>query len=144
MADVTDSAIAAAYDDVRSDKSETNFLLLDYAGEKSDKLTVTATGTGGLEELKGLLKDDKASFAYVRVKYSNDVESFREKFAYIVWLGSGIKPLRRAKCSVHSADVKNVIRSFSIEVPASSQEDLNEGPIVTRLRKAGGASYDRT
>jgi hypothetical protein len=63
---------------------------------------------------------------------------------------------------VHTADVKNVLRVFSIEVPAREKDDLKEDPIVIRLRKvcsyssqmdllrkyfplslqAGGASYD--
>jgi hypothetical protein len=37
--------------------------------------------------------------------------------------------------SVHSADVKNVLRVFSIEVAAHEKSDLNEDPIVVRLRK---------
>lgn len=42
MADVSDPAIAAAYDDVRNDKSETSWLLLDYESDKSNKLVLTA------------------------------------------------------------------------------------------------------
>jgi hypothetical protein len=36
---------------------------------------------------------------------------------------------------VHTADVKNVLRVYSIEVAAREKDDLNEDPIVTRLRK---------
>jgi len=43
--------------------------------------------------------------------------------------------LRTPQISVHSADVKNVLRVFSIEVPAREKDDLNEDPIVIRLRK---------
>ena len=42
MADVSDPTIAAAYDDVRNDKSETSWLLLDYESDKSNKLVLTA------------------------------------------------------------------------------------------------------
>ncbi|GAA5960061.1 hypothetical protein JCM3765_006151 [Sporobolomyces pararoseus] len=143
MADVSASEIRDAYEDIRNDKTETNWLLLDYASPKEDRLVLTATGKGGLTELKENLKDENASFAYVRVKYANDTESTREKFIFVVWIGSGVKVMRKAKLSVHSADVKKVLSQFSIEVPANSLEDLNEDPIVVRLRKAGGASYDR-
>ena len=73
-----------AYLDVRSDKSDTKWLLLDYESDRSDKLKVTQTGTGGLSELAEILDDSKASFGYVRVSYSNDKESVREKFALVV------------------------------------------------------------
>ncbi|KAF7316371.1 ADF-like domain-containing protein [Mycena indigotica] len=160
MADCTDPAIDAAYQDVRSDKSETNWVLLDYESDRSDKLTVTASGSGGLAELREALDDGKASFAYARVSYSNDKESTREKFILVVsldrcvfllgrtWKPTSIVPgpqckvMRKAKISVHAADVKQTLRVFSIEVAAREKDDINHDAIVTRLRKAGGASYD--
>lgn len=55
-------------------------------------------------------------------------------------------PPRRSfliKVSVHAASVKEVFSNFSIQVNASSPSDLKEDEIVVRLRKAGGASYDK-
>ncbi|CAG8689345.1 12983_t:CDS:2, partial [Acaulospora colombiana] len=66
----------------------------------------------------------------------------REKFILVVWIGGSVKVMRKAKVSIHLADVKTVLRTFSIEVAAEHKEDLEEEPIVVRLRKAGGASYD--
>jgi len=142
MADLSDPRIDEAYLDVRSDKSETNWLLLDYESDKSDKLQLTQKGTGGLAELREVLDDTKASYAYARVTYSNDKESTREKFILVVWIGPSCKVMRRAKISVQTADVKAVLRVYSIEVAAREKDDLKEDPIVVRLRKAGGASYD--
>ena len=42
--------------------------------DRSDKLVVTASGSGGINELKDKLDDSKASYAYARVAYSNDKE----------------------------------------------------------------------
>lgn len=60
-------------------------------------MVVTATGTGGLAELQEKLDPAKASYAYVRVTYSNDKESQREKFILVTWIGSGCKIMRKAK-----------------------------------------------
>jgi len=133
---------ASAYEDVRSDKSNTNWVLIDYENDRSDKLVVTAIGTGGLAELQEKLDPAKASFVYVRVTYANDKESQREKFILVTWIGSGCKVMRKAKISVHAADVKSVFRTYSIDVAAREKDDLKEDPIIARLRKAGGASYD--
>jgi hypothetical protein len=90
------------------------------------------------------------------VSYSNDKESQREKFVLIVWIGKDTKVMRKAKArflligklaynnpwfqiSVHSADVKTVLRVFSIEVAARERDDLKEDPIVVRLRKVSHA-----
>jgi len=142
MADLSDPQIEQAYLDVRSDKSETNWVLLDYETDRSDKLKVTQTGTGGLSELRDVLNDGRASYAYARVTYSNDKESSREKFILIIWIGKDCKVMRKAKISVHAADVKSVLRVYSIEVAAREMDDLKEDPIIVRLRMAGGASYD--
>jgi len=135
MADVSDPNIQEAYLDVRSDKSDTNWLLLDYEGDRSDKLVLTQKGSGGLDELRGVLSDSRASYGYVRVSFSNDKESQREKFVLVVWIGKDTKVMRKGKISVHSADVKLVLRTFSIEVAARERDDLKEDPIIVRLRK---------
>ncbi|KAG8693569.1 hypothetical protein FRC09_010419 [Ceratobasidium sp. 395] len=147
MADVSQPEISAAYQDVRDNKSETNWLVIKYESERSDKLKLVATGTGGLTELRegeasSHLGDGEVAYAYVRVAYANDKESKREKFILVTWIGEEVKGLRKAKVSVHSADVKKVLNSYSIDVSAHKADDLKEEPIVIRLRKAGGASYD--
>lgn len=90
--------------------------------DRSDKLQVTQTGTGGLTELRDALDDSKASYAYARVSYSNDKESTREKFILVVrtsalfplpamlnvfadglrqvWIGPQCKVMRKAKASL--------------------------------------------
>lgn len=65
--------------------------------DRSDKLVLTQTGSGGLDELRDVLADSKASFGYARVSYSNDKESLREKFVFVVWIGKSTKIVRKAK-----------------------------------------------
>ncbi|QRW19347.1 cofilin/tropomyosin-type actin-binding protein [Rhizoctonia solani] len=144
MADVTQPEIATAYQNVRENKSDINWLVLKYESARSDKLKLEATGTGGLAELResGQLGDSEVVYAYVRVSYANDKESKREKFILISWIGASAGVMRKAKVSVHLADVKKTLAVYSIEVSAREMEDLKEEPIVIRLRKAGGASYD--
>jgi hypothetical protein len=48
-----------------NDKTETNWLLLNYTDGK-DSVHVAGTGSGGLEELKQHLKPDHAQFGFVR------------------------------------------------------------------------------
>ncbi|KAG8978317.1 Required for respiratory growth protein 9 mitochondrial, partial [Tulasnella sp. 427] len=65
--------------------------------DRSDILTLTATGEGGLNELKDKLNDADCGFAYARVEFSNDKESKRVKFVLITWIGTEVKIMRRAK-----------------------------------------------
>lgn len=69
--------------------------------------------------------------------------SQRVKFVLIPWCGEEVGVMKRARLSIQISDVKNVIRNYHIEVPASHKGDLDEVDILTRLRRAGGANYDR-
>ena len=134
--------IAAAYDSVRSDKEPTNWLLISYAGATGNKLELTATGEGGLEELRGALDDAQVQYGYVRVEYANDKESTRVKFAVVVWIGDGTKVMRKARVSIESGAVKTRLAHHSIAVTTSDRAELNEEDLVKTLRKAGGADYN--
>jgi len=134
--------ILAAYNKVRDDKDETNWLLISYAAATGDKLELTETGTGGVAELATKLDDSQAQYAYIRVEYANDKESSRVKFAFIVWIGENTKVMRKAKVSIQSGEVKRVLHHHSITVDARTKSDLNEDEIVRSLRKAGGADYN--
>jgi hypothetical protein len=134
--------ILAAYNAVRSDKEETNWLLISYAAATGDALTLSGTGSGGITELAEKLDDSQAQYAYVRVEYANDTESKRVKFALIVWIGESTKVMRKAKVSIQSGEVKRVLNHHSISVDARDKRDLDENDIVIRLRKAGGADYN--
>ena len=130
MADVTDSAIVEAYNDVRNDKTDTNWyvcvqllvlsfrqhlyynnrLLLEYQNDQSNKIVLTGKGSGGLAEFVGNLKPEKAAFGYLRMNVANDQLSQRAKFVLVSWCGTEVKVMRKAKLSVHIADVKKVIQ----------------------------------
>ncbi|KAK0654771.1 hypothetical protein B0T16DRAFT_450535 [Cercophora newfieldiana] len=134
--------ILAAYEAVRSDKDPINWLLISYAAPTGSALTLSATGSGGLAELTDHLDDTQVQYAYARVEYANDAESKRIKFALVVWIGQNTKVMRKARAGIESGNVKKVLSHHSIQVDAGEKRDLDEGEIVKRLRKAGGADYN--
>jgi hypothetical protein len=69
---VSDPAIADAYEDVRNDKSETNWAFFDFADGKPDRLKVAGSGKGGLAEFTEQLKANVAGWGYLRMNMSND------------------------------------------------------------------------
>ena len=84
---ISDPAIGEAYEDVRSDKSETAWMVLKYAPSGPDKLVLAETGTGDVAEMREHFKDDEAAYGYIRVKLGNDEYSERTKFVFVVWTG---------------------------------------------------------
>ncbi|KAF2264035.1 actin depolymerizing protein [Lojkania enalia] len=140
---LSDPDIAQAYEDVRSDKSETTWLVLKYASATSDILKLDKTGTGEIDEMCESLGDDEAAYAYVRMKLGNDEYSERTKFAFVVWAGPNTKVMRKAKMSFQSGQVKQVIRTYAVEIQTSDKKELDKDAVTMKLRKAMGANYDR-
>ncbi|ESZ97629.1 ADF-like domain-containing protein [Sclerotinia borealis F-4128] len=142
MSNAKSPEILAAYDDVRSDKSPINWLIISYAKTTGDSLALTATGEGGLAGLREKLDPAQAQYAYLRVEYANDSETSRVKFVFIVWIGEQTKIMRKARVSIESGAVKAVLNHHSVTVDARGMEDLDEAEIVKLCRKAGGADYN--
>ncbi|KAK1242428.1 hypothetical protein MKX07_000414 [Trichoderma sp. CBMAI-0711] len=134
--------IVAAYDDVRNDKKDTNWMLLSYAAPVGNKLTLTQTGSGGLEELVQALDDGQVQYGYVRIEYANDKESTRVKFVLAVWIGKNTKVMRKARVSVESGDVKKALQHHHLAITAEERSELREDDLVKLLRKSGGADYN--
>ncbi|KAF2676567.1 actin depolymerizing protein [Lentithecium fluviatile CBS 122367] len=140
---LSDPDIASAYENVRSDKSPLTWLVLKYASATSDNLSLVQTGEGGIEEVVDVLGDDEAAYAYVRMKVGNDEYSERTKFVFVVWAGPQTKVMRKAKMSFQSGQVKQVIRTYAVEIQTSDKRELEADAVTLKLRKAMGANYDR-
>jgi len=137
MVDVSDPALTQAYTDVRSDANPTSWAVFGYDG---NKIVVQATGSGGYHEFKGQFQDSQCQFGFVRVN-TGDNESKRAKFVFVSWVGTGVSPLKRAKVSVHKANVKEVVRDYACEVHAENHEELEESAVMDKVIKSGGANY---
>ena len=87
---LSDPEIATAYEDVRSDKSATTWMVLKYISGTSDALKLDSTGEGDIAEMVEHLGDDEAAYAFVRMTVGNDELSQRIKFVFVSWCGEFI------------------------------------------------------
>ncbi|KAF8774762.1 Coactosin-like protein like [Argiope bruennichi] len=90
MASAVDKeGVRDAYQDVRSDTSDTNWALFRYKGAE----IVHDCSGENLQELKDALSDDERAFAFVRV-FAGDEMSKRKKFVLLTWVGPSVSTLR--------------------------------------------------
>lgn len=111
-----------------------------YDPSARDKIVLEASGQGGLTDLAAHFNEDACQFAYLRVT-TGDEESKRAKFVFIAWTGPKAAILRKAKVSVHKANVKQIFRDFAVETQFSEQDDIDEQKLIQTVVKAGGANY---
>jgi hypothetical protein len=136
MTTIDEKSLQAAYEDVRSDTSDTAWALFKFDGN-----TITHYSSGSeLDELKGMLDNDERAFAYLRVQ-SGDELSKRSKFVLVTYVGSDVSTLKRARMSIDKALVKQVLKNFAVELQIESQEEISDEQLKDSVRKAGGANY---
>lgn len=133
--------IAQAYEAVRNDRDETNWMLITWAEGSKDKVwTLAGQGTGGLAELKEKLSDEFIGFGYIRV-ISGDEMSRRPKFVMIKFVGKKNKLNRKANINLQRGEVEKVLSQTNVSLEVDSVDELTEEDVMDRVDKAGGAKY---
>lgn len=137
--DLLSSCCENYYNLVRQDGNDVNWVLLKHSS--NTQVRAEAIGSGGLSEPVALLGEKDTGFIYVRFQ-TGDAESKRAKFVLVSWCGSKAPIMRKAKMSVHKADVKQIFCNSALEIHATEAGDLDEANILKSLIKAGGANYN--
>jgi len=127
------------YNLVRQDGADVNWVLLKH--ESNTKIRAEAVGTGGLSEVIPHLTEKDTGFVYMRFQ-TGDAESKRAKFVLFSFCGPRAPIMRKAKMSVHKADVKQIFASSALEIHATEASDFDEAAVRASLVRAGGANYN--
>lgn len=129
-------AIRQAYDDVRSNNSDTDWAAFKFDG---NKLNVTSYGSD-FKEFKSTFTDDDRGLGFIRINTGDEL-SKRAKFVFVAWVGKSVSPLKRAKMSVDKAAVKEIIQNYAVELLLEDQCEFRYDHFKAQCDKAGGANY---
>ncbi|XP_049817415.1 coactosin-like protein isoform X2 [Aethina tumida] len=129
-------SVRAAYDDVRSDNSETQWAVFKFDGPR---IVCSATGSD-FEKFKDQFEEKERAFGYIRIQ-TGDEMSKRQKFLFVTFVGSAVSVIQRAKMSTDKSVIKNVISNFAVELQLENTTEIDLNHFVDELIKAGGANY---
>lgn len=135
--DISSQDIRNAYDQVRDDSSETNWLSMGYGSAKKN-LDLYGSGQGGLEEFKASLKDDEVTYGYIRMIYG---DSQRYKFVFIAYVPDGLSILTKSRANTHKPAITQYLKFLHTDIYATSLADIEEESIQAKLKAASGANY---
>jgi len=136
---VSDPAIAEAYRNIKSGKSGDTWVIYGYKSQQ--KLGVIETGSSDWDSLVSHFSDDKILYSYVKLSTGDDL-SKRTKFVFVCWVGQKVGTVARARVSVHKGPLKSILEGISVELYATTKEDLDYKQLLDRVTVAGGAQYD--
>ncbi|UJR31106.1 hypothetical protein I4U23_018614 [Adineta vaga] len=135
--DLSNADIQQAWQDVRNDAADTNWILLTYAD--NGDVVLSGKGTGGLTEMKAQMNNNQVYFGVARVRAVDDHGSKRAKFVFITFVGAGVPAIRRARVSTHKPEFERLFNGYHIQVYANSEDELSEESITASLHACAGA-----
>ncbi|XP_017157104.1 coactosin-like protein [Drosophila miranda] len=128
--------IREAYEDVRSDFTDTEWAVFKFDGPQ-----IIVHGRGQcFEEFRQQFGDSECAFGYIRIQVGDEM-SKRKKFIFLTWIGREVGVIQRAKMSTGKAIIKDVLHNFAVEQQADEEPELDIGLFREALIRAGGANY---
>ncbi|XP_021916725.1 coactosin-like protein isoform X1 [Zootermopsis nevadensis] len=128
--------ITAAYEDVRSDNSDTEWAVFKF---EDTHIFCSAKGTQ-FEKFREQFADDERAFGYIRLQMGDEM-SKRQKFLFLTWVGPSVGVIKRAKMSTDKAMVKEIIMNFAVELQLENKNEFEIDHFREQLLRAGGANY---
>ncbi|KAI8034579.1 coactosin-like protein [Drosophila gunungcola] len=129
-------SIREAYEDVRSDLTDTEWAVFKFDGAQ-----IIVHGRGQcFEEFRQQFGDSERAFGYIRIQMGDEM-SKRKKFIFLTWIGQEVGVIQRAKMSTDKALIKDVLNNFAVELQAGVEAELDIELFREALNRAGGANY---
>jgi len=129
-------AFKAAVKTFRDEKSNVDWVLSTYTDK--EKLTLTGSGSGGVEELLTKVDDENASFGLVRVIDVID-QSKTVKFGYIKWIPDSIKPMKKAEINTRSSVIAKFFEPYHVDLHVTKKEEVTQQMIHDMVTNASGS-----
>merc|ERR1712113_271489 len=138
------ASIQDACDILYSDNPAFNWILtlLTDAKKGKDGLIVDSVGSGGLNELKGKLKDKKSDIIFfcLRVNTYDDEGSSRAKFIYGRFMGTGVKFMGKAKLTPKLGEIADEFQVKHLSRDADEEmKDWDPETLGKEFLRIGGA-----
>jgi hypothetical protein len=126
----------AKLEDVRDDKSDTNWVVYGHEGAK---LKVLGSGSGGLGEMEAFFTEGDIVYGVLAMKVKDEdggSEYATTKYVFISWVGPAVKPLVKARSSQVRVALYRHAKTFlqlAAEMQVLDRADISEQKILEKL-----------
>jgi len=128
---------------VSDQKATNNWLLVSCS--KEGQVTLAGTGAGGFAELKAAFDQSGVMFGVLKVlgkDVRNNVESIRQKFIFLSFIGKDVPVMQRARVSVQRDQVEKLFQGLTMRIDISGGDidhTFTRESIRDELLRSGGA-----
>ncbi|GFR71694.1 coactosin [Elysia marginata] len=122
---------------VREDTDAAKWMLAGYDGANpKGPVTCMGLGDGTLSDLQKSLDDSMPMYGLYRYEHTNAEGILTVKFVYIVWVGSQVKPMTKAKISTHKGAMEEIFCPAHVYVFATEVSEIDEAEIIEKIKQA--------
>ncbi|KAK0065608.1 hypothetical protein BgiMline_020825 [Biomphalaria glabrata] len=130
------SDVREAVSKVRMDGDPATWMVAGYRdANPKGPLQCMGCGEGGLEDLKSCLDETLPMYGLYRVTHKDADDITTVKFIYIIWVGTKVKPMAKAKISTHKGTAEEIFCPAHVTVYASELSDINERDIMEKIKQ---------
>mmetsp|Transcript_27896 Transcript_27896/g.54924 ORF Transcript_27896/g.54924 Transcript_27896/m.54924 type:complete len:520 (+) Transcript_27896:42-1601(+) len=130
-----EKAFKEAIADVRSDATDTSWMLASYSSK--DTLSLVGSGAGNLDALYSALQLDQACFGLLRVTDKRDM-TVAVKFVYIRYQPSSYAPMKRGEVSTLIGEIDACFSQSHVDFTIAAPEELTEQQLMDKVQAAAG------
>jgi len=136
-----EASLKEALLDVRSDTSDTNWVLMTYdsSSPTSNSIVLLGKGSGGTTELVSHLVNNMVGYGLVRMSETID-ESVTVKFAFIRFVGANVPRMLRARLGTHSGAISVLFSPYHVSLECEQTSEITDDAIMRMIRNASGTS----
>jgi len=117
-------------------EAKQNWAHISYVPGTKDEVQLVSVGQGGLDTLKGELKDNQISFCVVTFQVP-ETTNVTTKYVLLTWVPESTPPLQKARSGSHRSELADwIIQTlpFHSHYQANSMDDLTEQGVLFKLR----------
>jgi len=135
----TSAGVVEAINDVRSDKSETNWVVTSYEDNDTKKpLKLLASGNGGVDDLVNHLTPDLIAYVFIRI--IDIIEGIKTvKFAFITFIGPDVSIMKKAKVSTNKGGVTALFNPSHVSLEISTTNEISDEKLLSTIQEASGS-----
>jgi len=119
------------------------WLILAYTGPTT--VTLQATGTGSVDELRNFLLEDDIQYILTRLpELDKDVADRKDgkcvtKDVFITWIGPKLRTIERGKKQSHIGTVATFLQPHQVELTAKNLEKFSEETVRQKSEPSSGS-----
>lgn len=127
-----EDAFKAALADLRSDSSETKYIVAHHPNVNPNCLELLASGTGDVDEMLTHFDPSQVVYGMVRVEEKFEI-STTTKFIFIKQVGEKVGFVKKGRFGIVTSAIKEILGQYHLEIAIDAPDGTSQRDVTTKV-----------